>query len=182
MHPVIAIADAQGRIDTMWEKLRVIFKIPELRRKIFLTLLLLAIYRVGFQIPLPIVDHAKAVASSAKQKGGVGDMLEAVAMFSASQLERGHDLRPGHHALHLGLDHLPAPGQRLAAARTAAEGRRERPQEDQRIHPLRHRRSCAWSKAGSTSSRSSSRKDLVAAEFLNAAGGTAFGTGRSSPC
>ena len=33
----------------MWEKIRVIFTIKELRRKILLTLFLLAIYRVGFQ-------------------------------------------------------------------------------------------------------------------------------------
>ena len=31
-------------------------------------------------------------------------------------------------------------GERRPAAREAAEGRRERPEEDQRIHPLRHRR------------------------------------------
>ncbi len=52
--------------------------------------------------------------------------------------ERCHDLRPGHHALHLGLDYLPAPGQRLSTARTAAERGRSRPEENQRIHPLRH--------------------------------------------
>jgi preprotein translocase subunit SecY len=38
------------------EKLRIIFTIPELRQKILLTLGLLAIYRVGWQVPLPIVD------------------------------------------------------------------------------------------------------------------------------
>ena len=43
----------------MWEKIRVIFTIPELRQKILLTLLLLAIYRVGWQIPLPMVDTAR---------------------------------------------------------------------------------------------------------------------------
>ena len=43
----------------MWEKLRVVFTIPELRQKILLTLLFLAIYRVGWQIPLPIVDQAR---------------------------------------------------------------------------------------------------------------------------
>ncbi len=39
----------------MLEKLRVVFTIPELRKKIFLTLALLAIYRVGYQIRLPIL-------------------------------------------------------------------------------------------------------------------------------
>ena len=43
----------------MWEKIRVIFTIPELRQKILLTLILLAIYRVSYQIPLPLVDPTK---------------------------------------------------------------------------------------------------------------------------
>ena len=42
----------------MWEKLRVVFTIPELRQKIFLTLIFLGIYRVGFQITLPIIDQS----------------------------------------------------------------------------------------------------------------------------
>ena len=46
----------------MWEKLRVVFTIPELRKKIFFTLGLLAVYRVGWQIPLPVVDQAKMTA------------------------------------------------------------------------------------------------------------------------
>ena len=55
----------------MWEKIRVIFTIPELRQKILLTLLLLAIYRVGWQIPLPIFDQAKmAAAFSGERRAG----------------------------------------------------------------------------------------------------------------
>ena len=48
---------------------------------------------------------------------GLGKLFEQVAMFSASAVEPGHDLRPGHHALHLGLDYFSTPGQRLEAAR-----------------------------------------------------------------
>jgi preprotein translocase subunit SecY len=70
----------------MWEKIRVIWQIPELRTKIGLTLLMLAIYRVGFQIQLPIIDQS-AVESIGSQSGGVGDMLETVALLSASQLK-----------------------------------------------------------------------------------------------
>jgi preprotein translocase subunit SecY len=70
----------------MWEKIRVIWQIPELRTKIGLTLLMLAIYRVGFQISLPIIDQA-AVDSIGSQTGGIGDMLETVALLSASQLK-----------------------------------------------------------------------------------------------
>ena len=50
----------------------------------------------------------------------------------------GDDFRIGHHALHFGLDYLSASLQRLAAARRVEERRRKRPEENQRIHPLRH--------------------------------------------
>jgi preprotein translocase subunit SecY len=69
----------------MWEKLRVVWQIPELRQKILLTLLMLAIYRIGFQIQLPIVDQ-QAVQRSGSQQGGLTDMLQAMAVLSASQL------------------------------------------------------------------------------------------------
>ena len=41
----------------MIEKLILLFKIPELRRKLLLTITLLAVYRMGFWIPLPFVDQ-----------------------------------------------------------------------------------------------------------------------------
>jgi preprotein translocase subunit SecY len=71
----------------MWEKLRVVWQIPELRKKILLTLGLLAVYRLGFQIPLPIVDPAQVKAFSGTT-GGMADMLKQVAVFSASQLDQ----------------------------------------------------------------------------------------------
>jgi preprotein translocase subunit SecY len=71
----------------MWEKLRVVWQIPELRKKILLTLGLLAVYRLGFQIPLPIVDPQKVEAFS-KSTGGMADMLRQVAVFSAAQLDQ----------------------------------------------------------------------------------------------
>jgi preprotein translocase subunit SecY len=72
----------------MWEKIRVVFTIPELRQKILLTLGLLAIYRIGWQIPLPIVDTAQMTAYFDKQAGGLGQLMQQVAMFSASQLDQ----------------------------------------------------------------------------------------------
>ena len=71
----------------MLEKLREVWNIPELKQKILLTLGLLAIYRIGFQIPLPMVDTS-AVEAFNSQKGGFGDMLQAVAVLSASQLSQ----------------------------------------------------------------------------------------------
>ncbi len=69
----------------MLEKLRIIFTIPELRQKIFLTLFLLCVYRVGWQIPLPMIDHSQ-LGSLAGDSGTLGRFLERVSVFSASQL------------------------------------------------------------------------------------------------
>jgi preprotein translocase subunit SecY len=71
----------------MWEKFRVIFTIPELRRKILFTLALLAIYRVGWQIILPVVDPQKMqLFSQQASQGPLGGFFQQAAMFSASQL------------------------------------------------------------------------------------------------
>ncbi len=64
----------------MFEKLRVIFSIPELRRKILLTLALLGIYRIGFHIPLPMVSQGMDAG------GGAADFFEKVSLFAASDL------------------------------------------------------------------------------------------------
>ncbi|MEX1224496.1 MAG: preprotein translocase subunit SecY, partial [Pirellulales bacterium] len=72
----------------MLEKFRVIFTIPELRQKILLTLLFLAIYRIGWQIPLPMVDSEVMLEHFKTGSGGAGDILQRVAVFSASQLNQ----------------------------------------------------------------------------------------------
>ncbi len=69
----------------MWEKLRVVFTIPELRQKIFLTLLFLGIYRVGYWITLPMVDQSQLQVSGEKT-GNLADIVNQVAVFSASNL------------------------------------------------------------------------------------------------
>lgn len=70
----------------MLEKIRVVFTIPELRRKIFLTLFLLAIYRIGYQIPLPVVDQEQIAEFSKNMSGSVAAFLNKVSVFSGSQL------------------------------------------------------------------------------------------------
>ena len=73
----------------MLEKLRIIFTIPELRQKIFLTLFLLAIYRIGWQIPLPIVDQEQMSQFAQNASGSaLGDFMNRVSVFSASQLNQ----------------------------------------------------------------------------------------------
>ena len=38
------------------DQLITVFKIPELRKKIFITLIFLAVYRIGYYVPLPMID------------------------------------------------------------------------------------------------------------------------------
>ncbi len=72
----------------MWEKIRVVFTIPELRQKIFLTLLFLAVYRVGWHIPLPIADAEAMAKMFGDSSSGIGALLAKVSTFSASQLSQ----------------------------------------------------------------------------------------------
>lgn len=67
----------------MFEKLRIIFSIPELRKKIFLTIGLLAVYRIGFHIPLPMIATNLADAG-----GTASDFFEKMTVFAASDLRQ----------------------------------------------------------------------------------------------
>ena len=68
----------------MLEKLRVIFSIPELRKKVLLTIGLLAVYRIGFHIPLPMIaTNLESAAGS-----GAADFFERVSVFAASDLRQ----------------------------------------------------------------------------------------------
>lgn len=72
----------------MFEKLRTIFSIPELRNKILLTLGLLAIYRIGWHITLPMINQQELAAMEGQTTGGFGKMVEYAAVFSASDLRQ----------------------------------------------------------------------------------------------
>ena len=73
----------------MWEKFRAIFTIPELRQKIFFTLILLAVFRIGYQIPLPIIDQKKlAEQLYNKQAGAFANLMQNVSTLSAADLRR----------------------------------------------------------------------------------------------
>jgi len=73
----------------MFGKLKMIFVIPELRRKVLLTIALLAVYRMGFAIPLPFIDQdtlKRAVEDIQDERGGFGQVMQIVALFSASSI------------------------------------------------------------------------------------------------
>jgi preprotein translocase subunit SecY len=68
-------------------KLITIFMIPELRRKILITLLFLVVYRIGYAIPLPMVDQTKLAKKMAEQQSGaMGQLLGMVSTFSGGNL------------------------------------------------------------------------------------------------
>src|SRR6516165_1168767 len=66
-------------------RLVTIFKIPELRRKIFITLLFLAIYRIGFHVPLPIINQAEMMKA---MRGSDEGLLGLISMFSGGSLSQ----------------------------------------------------------------------------------------------
>jgi preprotein translocase subunit SecY len=69
------------------EQLFLIFRIPELRKKIFITLLFLAVYRIGYYIPLPVVDQAKLAEKMQQMRTGpLGQVLSFVSLFSGGNL------------------------------------------------------------------------------------------------
>jgi preprotein translocase subunit SecY len=69
----------------MWEKFANIFRIPDLRRRIGFTLLMLAIYRLGGHIPTPGVNADKLQQYFEQSRGS---FLGLVDMFSGGQLKR----------------------------------------------------------------------------------------------
>jgi preprotein translocase subunit SecY len=73
----------------MWEKFRAIFTIPELRQKIFFTLILLAVFRVGYQVPLPIIDQKKLAEQLYNRSASpFSNLLQNVSTLSAADLRR----------------------------------------------------------------------------------------------
>ncbi len=61
-----------------------IFRIKELRQKIFITCLFLAIYRVGFHIPLPMINQINL----GKNRGDDEGLLGMISMFSGGNLSQ----------------------------------------------------------------------------------------------
>jgi preprotein translocase subunit SecY len=62
-----------------------LFKVPEIRNKILITLGLLLVYRIGFFIPLPGVNTAEALRQT-KNLGGVGQLFGMMNVLTGGSL------------------------------------------------------------------------------------------------
>lgn len=72
----------------MFKHIRNVFAIPELRNRIILTLVLLAVYRLGFLITLPFVNQEALAERLARRGGdsGVAHVMSMLSLFSASNI------------------------------------------------------------------------------------------------
>ncbi len=65
----------------------ILFKVPELQRKILMTAMFLAIYRIGYFIPLFVVDQARLESWQANlAQTAMGKVLGTAAMFGGAQI------------------------------------------------------------------------------------------------
>ena len=62
------------------------FKVPDLRKKIFFTLLIIAVYRLGSHIPVPVVDIN--ILQDALESQGSAGFLSFIDLFSGGALTR----------------------------------------------------------------------------------------------
>ncbi|MCH2213186.1 MAG: preprotein translocase subunit SecY [Fuerstiella sp.] len=74
----------------MFSRLAAIWRVPELWRKILLTIGLLGIYRLGFHITLPFINH-EGIRKTLENAGqdGLQGVLQMMSLFSASSLTNG---------------------------------------------------------------------------------------------
>ena len=111
-------------------------KATELKKRIWFTLGALIVYRLGTYIPIPGIDPGVLWDIFQQQAGGILGMLD---MFAGGALGRmtifALNIMPYISAAI--IMQLMTGG--LAELEAAQEGRRDRAQEDQPVHPLRHR-------------------------------------------
>jgi preprotein translocase subunit SecY len=90
LHGLILLSFALGAlgllVGSLPDKLITVFVIPELRQKILLTILFLAIYRIGYHIPLPFADQ-RLMYRNVGGNGPLGNILGYVSMFSGGNLQ-----------------------------------------------------------------------------------------------
>ena len=138
----------------MNDSLKNLFTVSDLRKRVFFTLGLLAVYRVGHVITIPGVSLA-ALEAFAEQlsRNSVFGLYD---MFSGGNLSKVTIFALGIMPYISASIILQLLDGGLAVPREAVEGRRARPAEDHAVHALRH--DPAEHRAGRWASRSSSRR------------------------
>lgn len=67
-----------------------LIRIPDYRRKLLLTAVLMLVYRMGFWIPLPVVDQdvlqQRLVQMTEEGASGISGFMQVVSLFSASKI------------------------------------------------------------------------------------------------
>ena len=112
-------------------------KAEELKKRIWFTLGALIVFRLGTYIPIPGIDaDAFEAAFTGREPGRAGHVQHVLGRRRAAH----GGVRAEHHALHLRLDHHPAPELGDPVARDDQERGRGGPQGPQSIHALSHRR------------------------------------------
>ncbi len=71
-----------------------IFRIPDLRKKVFITLILLAVCRVGALVPTPGVNES-VLERASEERGGAGTLFGLINMFSGGAFKRATILALG---------------------------------------------------------------------------------------
>src|SRR6476646_7199909 len=76
----------------MFKTLINVFRVPELRNKVLFTLFMLAVYRIGFHIPIPGVDQEAFAKMLEKQSQGqesaASRITQYVSLFSGGNLSQ----------------------------------------------------------------------------------------------
>ena len=96
-------AAARGRRMFSW--LANAWRVPELRRRVLFTAMILALYRLGSWIPAPGVDSRRDRALLLRPRR---DILGLLNLFSGGALSQFSAVRARDHAVRHGLDHPPA--------------------------------------------------------------------------
>lgn len=68
----------------MMAELIALLRVPEVKRRLLVTLILVAVYRMGFWLPLPLLNQAE-LAKQVSQ-GAMGELLSALALVTASDI------------------------------------------------------------------------------------------------
>jgi hypothetical protein len=120
-----------------------VFRIPELRSKILFTLGMLAVYRIGFWIPVPGVDQSalsQYFETQVNSGSAAGRLAQYVSIFSGGSFGQSTIFGLGIMPYITASIIFQLFGTVSPKLKALQRGRPQRQPEDRRVDPLRHRR------------------------------------------